>query len=338
MLYLDYSRGHGEWIPNRYGGRENLGAVDFLRRLNELVYQRFPDAVTVAEESTAWPMVSRPVYMGGLGFGCKWNMGWMNDTLRYLGADPVYRKYHHGELTFSLLYAYNENFVLPLSHDEVVHGKGSLLEKMPGDTWQKFANLRLLYGYLYCHPGKKLLFMGSEFGQWREWNEGMSLDWHLLEYPLHEGCKRWVRDLNTVCRREAALHERDFEAEGFRWIDCHDSEQSVVSFLRFGLKPEDVLACVCNFTPVPRHNYRIGVPPAGGWEEILNSDAACYGGSGQGNEGRRDATPVASHGFYHSLNITVPPLGVVIFRPESQSGAATQKNADGEGEPSPWTG
>ncbi|MBW1671676.1 MAG: 1,4-alpha-glucan branching protein GlgB [Deltaproteobacteria bacterium] len=318
MLYLDYSREEGEWIPNEYGGRENLEAVAFLKRFNELVYDRYPDVITVAEESTSWPMVSRPTYLGGLGFGFKWNMGWMHDTLLYLSKDPLYRKYHHNTLTFSLLYAFHENFILPFSHDEVVHGKGSMIGKMPGDDWQKFANLRLLYGYMYLHPGKKLLFMGNEFGQWAEWNHDASLEWQLLQYDPHQGLQRWVRNLNTFLREERALVEQDFEPAGFSWIDCHDSQQSVLSFLRQGRDIGDVVVCACNFTPVPRHNYRLGVPLGGWWKEVLNSDAPLYGGSGQGNMGGVTASPVASHGHYHSLNITLPPLGIVVFHPADE--------------------
>lgn len=318
MLYLDYSREEGEWIPNEYGGRENLEAVAFLKRFNELVYERYPDVITVAEESTSWPMVSRPTYLGGLGFGYKWNMGWMHDTLLYLSKDPLYRKYHHNTLTFSLLYAFHENFILPFSHDEVVHGKGSMIGKMPGDDWQKFANLRLLYGYMYLHPGKKLLFMGSEFGQWAEWNHDASLEWQLLQYDPHQGLQRWVRDLNTFLRGEQALVEQDFEPAGFAWIDCHDSQQSVLSFLRQGRDTGDVVVCACNFTPVPRHNYRLGVPLGGWWNETLNSDAPLYGGSGQGNMEGVPSSPVASHGHYHSLNITLPPLGIVVFHPADE--------------------
>ncbi|HSL17032.1 MAG TPA: 1,4-alpha-glucan branching protein GlgB [Methylomirabilota bacterium] len=314
MLYLDYSRREGEWIPNRYGGRENLEAVDFLKRFNEVVYGEHPRAVTVAEESTAWPMVSRPTYLGGLGFGLKWNMGWMHDTLTYLSHDPVHRPYHHGKLTFSLLYAFSESFVLPLSHDEVVHGKGSLLGKMPGDDWQKRANLRLLFGWMFTHPGKKLLFMGGEIGQWREWSHDRSLDWHLLDDPAHRGIQRWVRDLNTTLRAEPALHQLDDAPEGFAWIDCNDAEQSVLAYLRRGRSGGDEVVCVANFTPVPRHNYRVGVPGGGDWDEILNSDAELYGGSGMGNLGTVAAAPVGAHGHLHSLNLVLPPLAVLAFR------------------------
>jgi 1,4-alpha-glucan branching enzyme len=314
MLYLDYSRKEGEWVPNQYGGRENIDALNFLRRFNEAVYREYPDVLTVAEESTAWGGVSRPTYVGGLGFGYKWDMGWMHDTLSYLSLDPVHRKYHHNQLTFRMLYAFTESFVLPLSHDEVVHGKRSLLSKMPGDHWQKFANLRLLLGYMVTQPGKKLLFMGGDIGQWNEWNHDASLDWHLLQYPLHKGAQRWVRDLNTTYRGQPALHQLDCESAGFEWIDCNDSEQSVLSYLRKGRSAEDTVVVALNFTPVPRHNYRIGVPAGGRWEEILNSDAPLYGGSGQGNIGAVDAAPVGWHGRPYLLNITVPPLGMVVFR------------------------
>jgi len=314
MLYRDYSRKQGEWIPNEFGGRENLEAIDFLRRFNTAVYKHYPDVQTFAEESTAWPMVSRPTYVGGLGFGMKWDMGWMHDTLRYMSHDPIHRCFHHGELTFRMVYAHNESFVLPLSHDEVVHGKASLLSKMPGDAWQKFANLRLLYGYMYTQPGKKLLFMGGEFGQWNEWNHDASLDWHLLEYGPHKGVQRWVSDLNMFYRGEPALHELDCEPEGFAWIDCNDAEQSALTYLRRGTSTGEVLLVACNFTPVPRHNYRIGVPCAGEWEEVLNSDARLYGGSGQGNLGKVRTAPIAFHGHSHSIEATLPPLGIVVFK------------------------
>ena len=322
MLYLDYSREEGEWIPNQYGGRENLGAIAFLRRLNEQVYGAYPDVMTSAEESTAWPAVSRPTYVGGLGFGYKWDMGWMHDTLDYMSQDPVHRKYHHNRLTFRMLYAFTENYILPLSHDEVVHGKQSLLSKMPGDPWQKFANLRLLYGYMYAQPGKKLLFMGGEFGQWNEWNHDASLDWHLTEYPPHRGLQRWVRDLNTFYRGQPAFHELDCEPAGFEWIDCNDSEQSVISLMRKGKSPSERLIVVCNFTPVPRHNYRVGAPQGGRWEEVLNSDAPLYGGSGQGNLGGVNAAPVSCHGRDYMLTVTVPPLGMVVFKKQPSSVSA----------------
>ncbi len=314
MLYLDYSRKEGEWIPNRYGGRENIEAITFLRRLNEEVYRRYPDVQTIAEESTAWPMVSRPAYLGGLGFGMKWNMGWMHDTLEYFSKDPVYRKYSHNQLTFSILYAFTENFMLSLSHDEVVHGKGSLISKMPGDDWQKFANMRLLLGYLYTHPGKKLLFMGAEFGQRGEWDHEKSLEWRLLQDPSHQALQAWMKRLNILYRGEPALYELDFVNDGFAWIDISDWEQSVVSFFRKGKSPDDTLLVACNFTPVPRHNYRVGVPTSGRWREVLNSDAREYGGSGQGNFGGIETTSVPMHGKDHSLALTLPPLGVVIFK------------------------
>ncbi len=314
MLYLDYSRKEGEWIPNEHGGRENLRAVEFLRRFNEEVYQHYPDVQTSAEESTAWPLVSRPLYIGGLGFGLKWDMGWMHDTLSYMARDPVYRKYHHNELTFRLMYAFSENFVLPLSHDEVVHGKGSLLGKMSGDDWQKFANLRLLLGYLYAQPGKKLLFMGGEFGQWKEWDHEGSLDWHLLGHASHSGLQRWVEDLNRLYRNEPALYERDCETAGFEWIDCNDTEHSVLSFVRKGRSTREQILVVCNFTSVVHHNYRLGVPRGGFWQEVLNSDAGEYGGSLQGNLGGMEANPVSSHGHYYSLTLTLPPLAVVFFK------------------------
>jgi 1,4-alpha-glucan branching enzyme len=319
MLYLDYGRQAGEWLPNRDGGRENLEAIDFLRQLNTDVYRDHPDTHTIAEESTAWPSVSRPVSLGGLGFGMKWNMGWMNDTLKYFAQDPVHRKYQHNALTFSLWYAFHENFVLPLSHDEVVYGKGSLLRKMPGDEWRRFANLRLLLGYMWTHPGKKLLFMGSEFGQWNEWNHESSLDWHLLEQPMHGGIARWVGDLNRVLREHSALHAHDFDSQGFEWVDAGDFEQSVLSFLRRGTG-SDMLLVVCNATPVPRPNYRVGVPQPGRWTELLNSDAPIYGGSGQGNMGGVESAPVPAHGHFQSLSIMLPPLACVVLSPvERQS-------------------
>ena len=314
MLYLDYSRKEGEWIPNQYGGRENLEAISFLKRFNELVYQEHPDCMTFAEESTSYPMVSKPTYLGGLGFGFKWNMGWMHDTLDYMTKDPIHRSFHHHQLTFSLLYAFHENFILPFSHDEVVHGKGSMIGKMPGDYWRKFANLRLLYGYMYTHPGKKFMFMGCEIGQWLEWNHDTGMDWAVLDFPFHQGLQRWVRDLNTFLRGEAALHELDSDWRGFSWIDCNDNQQSTLSFIRRGENPRDVVACVCNYTPIPRHDYRLGVPEMGFWEEVLNSDAPIYGGSGQGNFGGKEATPFSVHGENQSINITLPPLAIVVFR------------------------
>ena len=315
LLYLDYGRKEGDWIPNQYGGRENLEAIAFLRRLNEAIYQEKPDVQTIAEESTAWPMVSRPTYVGGLGFGLKWDMGWMHDTLEYMTKDPIYRKHHHNNLTFRLLYAFFENFVLPLSHDEVTHGKGSLLGKMPGDDWQKFTNLRLLLGYMYAQPGKKLLFMGGEFGQWREWIHDESLEWHLLQYSPHSGLQQWVSDLNRVYRSQPALYQVDFDSAGFEWIDCNDVEHSVVSLIRKGRTRDDIVAVVCNFTPVTHFNYRIGVPQPGFWRELLNSDAKEYGGSGQGNLGRVEAAPIPFHGRSYSLTITLPPLAAVFFKP-----------------------
>ena len=317
MLYLDYARLPGEWIPNRYGGNENLEAMHFLRTLNEAVYRDHPDAFTVAEESTAWPMVSRPTYLGGLGFGMKWNMGWMHDTLAYLREDPLHRRYHHGRLTFSLIYAFNENFVLPLSHDEVVHGKGSLCGKMPGDTWQQFAGLRALYGYMWGHPGKKLLFMGGEFGQRREWTHEGELEWWVTGLPEHAGVQRWVGDLNRVYREEPALWQADFTHEGFEWIDANDAVNSVITFLRKARGPGPLVLVACNFTPVPRANYVIGVPRAGRWTELLKSDARHYGGAGWGNLGGVEAAPVAAHGRLYSLTVTLPPLSAVFYRSEA---------------------
>jgi len=321
MLYLDYGRREGEWIANRYGGKENIEAIHFLRKLNEHVYGAFPDVMMIAEESTAWPQVSRPTYVGGLGFGLKWNMGWMHDVLDYLSQDPVLRSYQHNKITFSLVYAFTENFVLPFSHDEVVYGKGSMLRKMPGDEWQKFANLRLLYGFMFGHPGKKLLFMGNEFGQWSEWNHDASLEWHLLGEPLHARLRHWLGDLNALYRSDPSLHQLDSDAAAFEWVDCTDAQRSVISFLRRGRNPREQLLFVCNFTPVIRQNYRIGVPLNGLWREVLNSDAAMYGGSGQGNFGGLSAMPFPIHGRPFSLNMTLPPLGIVVFRPESSSSA-----------------
>ena len=318
MLYLDYARKPGEWIPNEHGGNENLEAVAFLKTANEHAYKNHPDVQTIAEESTAWPMVSRPAYLGGLGFGMKWNMGWMHDTLDYFSKEPVHRKFHHDQLTFSIWYSFNENFLLPLSHDEVVHGKGTLIGKMPGDDWQKFANLRLLFGYMYGHPGKKLLFMGGEFGQWREWSHDQSLDWHLLEHASHQGLQRWLKDLNHFYRTEPALYEQDFEIAGFEWADLHDWEQSIIAFIRKGKAPDDEILVVCNMTPIARSNYRIGVPRAGFWREALNSDAQIYGGAGRGNLGGVESAPIPSHGRYHSLSLMLPPLGVIFLKRESQ--------------------
>jgi len=314
MLYLDYGRKEGEWLPNRYGGRENLEAIAFLRRFNQAVYEENPNAQTIAEESTAWPMVSRPTYLGGLGFGLKWDMGWMHDTLEYMAKAPVYRKYHHNNLTFRLVYAFFENFILPLSHDEIVYGKGSLLDKMPGDDWQKFANLRLLLGYMYAQPGKKLLFMGGEFGQWREWVHDESLEWHLVQYPPHSGLQRWVSDLNRFYRSQPALYQLDFEQAGFEWIDCNDVEHSVISLVRRARSTNDIVLAVCNFTPVTHFNYRVGVPQSGFWSELLNSDAKEYGGSGQGNLGGVEAAPIPLHGRPYSLTINLPPLAAVFFK------------------------
>jgi 1,4-alpha-glucan branching enzyme len=315
MLYLDYSRKAGEWRPNTYGGRENLEAVAFIKRMNELIYGMNPGVITLAEESTAWPQVSRPVYLGGLGFGLKWNMGWMHDVLGYLAHDPVHRKYHHNLLTFGILYAWSENFMLALSHDEVVHGKGSLLRRMPGDDWQRFANLRLLYAFMWAHPGKKLLFMGGEFGQVNEWNHEASLDWHLLEQgPYHRGVRRLVADLNRLYRGTPPLYEIDFEPAGFQWMDCNDTEQSTLSFVRFA-RNGDLLLCVYNFTPIPRIGYRVGVPAGGDYAEVLNTDSAVYGGSNLGNGGVISSEPIPWHGQPYSARLTLPPLGGVWFRP-----------------------
>ncbi|PPK73005.1 1,4-alpha-glucan branching enzyme [Methylobacter tundripaludum] len=319
MLYLDYGRKEGEWIPNRNGSRENLDAITFLRNLNEAIYRDYPDTQTFAEESTAWPMVSRPGNVGGLGFGLKWNMGWMHDTLGYFSEDPLNRKYHHAQLVFSIWYAFSENFVLPLSHDEVVYGKGSLIGKMPGDEWQQFANLRLLYGYMWGHPGKKLLFMGCEFGQKREWQHDESLEWEVLQYPMHSGLRRWVEDLNRFYRSEAALYQQDFSRDGFQWMDCNYAEKSVVSFVRRGYNPDDTLLVVCNFTPVVRENYLVGVPSGGYWQEVLNSDTELYGGSGVGNFGGVEAGPVSAGDMFHSLMLRLPPLGVLFFKQGSGS-------------------
>ncbi|HTB67342.1 MAG TPA: 1,4-alpha-glucan branching protein GlgB [Steroidobacteraceae bacterium] len=316
MLYLDYGRKAGEWIPNTFGGHENLEARDFLKSLNEAIYRDHPGTQTIAEESTAWPQVSRPVYLGGLGFGLKWNMGWMHDTLKFFQTDPLFRRHHFNQITFSIWYAFTENFVLALSHDEVVHGKGSLIGKMPGDEWQQFANLRLLFGYMWGHPGKKLIFMGCEFGQKREWQHDGSLEWHVLQYPLHAGAQRWVRDLNRFYRETPALYEQDFVPDGFEWVDCNDADSSVLSFLRKDRTHGTVVLVICNFTPIVRSGYRVGVPRGGQWRECLNSDATFYGGSGQGNQGLVLADDRSTHGRPHSLTLTLPPLGVLFLSPQ----------------------
>jgi 1,4-alpha-glucan branching enzyme len=317
MLYLDYSRRSGEWIPNQYGGRENIEAIAFLRRLNELAFGDGTGATTAAEESTAWPMVSRPTYVGGLGFGFKWNMGWMHDTLGYISRDAIHRKYHHNDLTFGLLYAFHENFILPLSHDEMVHGKGSLLARMPGDRWQRFANLRAYFGFMWTHPGKKLLFMGGEFAQEHEWNHDIGLQWQLLGDPFHAGVQRLVRDLNRLYRSTPALHQRDCDGDGFAWIDAANGAESVISFLRRGTDPAALAVTICNFTPVPRENYRIGVPRAGFYREAINTDSLDYGGSGIGNFGGIEAEAVPMHGHLYSLRLWLPPLAALIFTTES---------------------
>lgn len=318
MLYLDYGRKEGGWVPNDYGGKENIEAITFLRKLNEAIYKNYPDVQTIAEESTAWPIVSRPTYLGGLGFGMKWNMGWMHDTLDYFSKDSIYRKYYHNQFTFSIWYAFTENFLLPLSHDEVVYGKGSLIGKMPGDEWQKSANLRLLFGYMYAHPGKKLLFMGAEVAQWREWAHEESLEWHAIQYSSHYGVQIWMKDLNHFYRKEPAMYELDFNIEGFEWIDFHDWENSIISFIRKGKSTPGIILIVCNFTPALRYNYRVGVPRGGFWKEVLNSDAEIYGGSGQGNFGSVEAAPVSAQGRYYSLSLTLPPLGVLFFKSEGK--------------------
>jgi len=315
MLYLDYGRKAGEWIPNVYGGKEDLEAIEFLKQLNIAIGREHPDARSIAEESTSWPSVSRPVYAGGLGFSMKWNMGWMHDTLDFMAHDPVHRRYHHNALTFSLWYAFSENFVLPLSHDEVVHGKRSIISRMPGDRWQMFANARLLYGWMWTHPGKKLLFMGGEIGQWREWSHDRQLDWELVHEADHAGLQRWVADLNRTYREHPALHARDFFGDGFEWIDANDSENSVITFLRWAGGERPVLVAL-NFTPVPRQNYRVGVPIAGAWREVLNSDARMYGGSDVGNGGRVESEEVPWHGRANSVGLTLPPLGMVVLTPE----------------------
>jgi 1,4-alpha-glucan branching enzyme len=314
MLYLDYSRREGEWIPNQFGGRENLDAISFFQQLNMLTHGQFPGTMTSAEESTAWPGVSRPAHLGGLGFTYKWNMGWMHDVLEYARKDPVHRRWEHDLLTFSGLYMFTENFILPFSHDEVVHGKGAILDKMPGDVWQKYATLRALYGYMYGHPGKKLLFMGQEFGQWREWNHDRSLDWHLLDDPAHAALRRYVQTLNSHYRAEPALHESDFDPSGFRWIDCHDNENSVISFARAAKDRQNVVVMVFNFTPVPRDEYRIGVPEPGFYAELLNSDSALFGGTNVGNGGGVSSEPIAAHGFDHSISLTLPPLACLLLK------------------------
>ncbi|MEX1129469.1 MAG: 1,4-alpha-glucan branching protein GlgB [Vicinamibacterales bacterium] len=316
MLYLDYSREQADWIPNRFGGRENLEAIEFLRQLNTLTHAEHPGSITIAEESTSWPSVSRPTYVGGLGFTYKWNMGWMNDILEYVKEDPVHRRWHHRHVTFSLLYAFSENFILPFSHDEVVHGKGSMFGKVPGDNWQKAATLRALYGFMFAHPGKKLMFMGCEFGQGREWNYDHSLDWHLIDRPFHGGLQQFVRDMNRAYAAEPALHQRDFDPRGFEWIDCNDNENSVVSFLRRGTRGELAVAIV-NFTPVPRDGYRIGVPVAGPFDEVINSDSHVYGGSNLGNEGVVFAEALPSHGHAQSLRLNLPPLGFLLLKPQT---------------------
>jgi 1,4-alpha-glucan branching enzyme len=318
MLYLDYSRRDGEWTPNKFGGRENLEAISFLQEVNATAYRRVPGIMMIAEESTAWPGVSRPTHLGGLGFGFKWNMGWMNDTLEYFQLDPIYRQYHHNEITFSMVYAFSENYVLPLSHDEVVHGKGALLRKMPGDEWRQFAGLRALFGYMWAHPGKQLLFMGSEFGQGNEWSEQRGLDWWMLQYDNHEGVQRLVRDLNATYRSTPTLWSQDTSPDGFSWIDSNDAHGNVLSFLRFGAQEYGVpvLACVANFSPMPHSEYRVGLPLAGRWREVLNTDAASYGGSGMGNLGTVHAVPKPWHGRPASASIVLPPLSVLWLTPE----------------------
>lgn len=323
MLYLDYARKAGEWIPNEFGGNENLEAVHFIKRLNEQVYLEHPGVLMIAEESTAWTGVSRPTYVGGLGFGLKWNMGWMNDFLKYISKDPIYRKYHHNSLTFSMIYAFNENFVLVLSHDEVVHGKNSLISKMPGDDWQKFANLRSAIGFMYAHPGKKLTFMGSEFGQWREWNANQSLDWHLLDWDRHRQLQNYFKSINRIYKENPALYEVDFQWQGFEWVNCNDWEGSVVSFLRKGQDPNDVVLTVVNFTPIPRYNYRVGVPKHCHWDEILNSDAIEFGGGGLGNYGGFWSDQWAWDNQPNSLCLTIPPLAIVMFRAKKEAPQVT---------------
>jgi 1,4-alpha-glucan branching enzyme len=318
MLYLDYSRKAGEWIPNQYGGNENLEAIAFLKEFNEVVYANFPDSVTIAEESTSYSGVSRPTYLGGLGFGQKWMMGWMHDTLSYFKKDPVHRKYHQNEITFGIMYAFTENFMLPLSHDEVVHGKGSLLGRMPGDEWRKFANLRCLFAYMFMHPGTKLIFMGGEFGQSSEWNHDNGLDWHLLQYGFHKGISDLVRDLNGFYKKEKALYQYGFEHRGFQWIDYGDRENSVIAFQRQADAKEDLLIVVCNFTPEVRYHYRVGVPFRGLWKEVFNSDDPKYAGSGMLNSGLLTTSPVKYHGGDYSISLTLPPLGISVFKLERE--------------------
>ncbi|MBN1678824.1 MAG: 1,4-alpha-glucan branching protein GlgB [Anaerolineae bacterium] len=316
MIYLNFGRKDGEWITNEYGGNENLQAIRFMQEANAVIHAECPGTITIAEESTAWPMVSHPTYLGGLGFTFKWNMGWMHDTLEYISKDPIHRRYHHNKITFSLMYAFSENFVLSLSHDEVVHLKGSMIEKVPGDWWQKFATLRALYGYQITHPGKKLTFMGQEFGQWREWSETRSLDWHLLTWPTHAGLQAWVRDLNRLYQEQPALYRQDFEPGGFQWIEANDTDQSVYTYIRYSDTPGDLLVIACNFTPIPRTNYRVGVPVAGHYKELMNSDASIYGGGNIGNYGGVITEPVRWHAWDQSLSLTVPPLAAVILKPE----------------------
>ncbi len=337
MLYLDYQRKEGEWVANQYGGREHIEAIDFLRQLNEAVYAEVPGTLTIAEESTSWPLVSRPTYVGGLGFSMKWNMGWMHDMLEYMHLDPVYRRYHHNNITFSLMYAYSENFVLPLSHDEIVHMKGSLINKMPGDLWQRFANLRAFFGYMWGHPGKKLLFMGGEFGQWNEWHFEQSLDWHLLESPSdprHLQLREFVQDLNRLYAREDALSSLDNDPSGFAWIDPHDSDNSVISFQRNGKEPGETLVFVCNFTPIPRAGYRLGVPHAGTYEEILNSDAARYGGSGLENRQEMPSGDMPWQSCPHSIILTLPPLSTVVLKMRPPASVNAPEAVEKAAEPS----
>jgi len=318
MIYLNFSRKEGEWIPNQYGGNENLEALSFMREMNEIVHREAPGAITVAEESTSWAMVSRPTYLGGLGFTFKWDMGWMHDTLKYMALDPIYRRYHHNEISFSMMYAYSENFIQALSHDEVVHGKGSLINKIAGDWWQKFATLRLLFGYQYTHPGKKLNFMGQEFGQWSEWSEARSLDWHLLDLPMHKGVQAWMRDLNQLYQKQPALYEVDTDWRGFRWIDANNADQSIFTYLRFAEDQSDFLVVGINFTPMPRYDHLVGVPQPGYYTELLNSDASVYGGGNVGNAGGLSTVDMAWQGFSHVLKLTLPPLAIVILKLSSQ--------------------